>query len=188
MRSKFKVDFSVRNMSNMALLVAVHLVLCYVDKIIPEMPQGGTILSLSVIPIFLASYLMGPGYGVIVGLLASLLQMALGLITYYGPWSMVLDYLIPSMVLGLAAIIPALKFRKNINIESGILFSMVLRYTSNVLSGTLLFAAYAPEGMNPLIYSLGYNLPYNLITCIFAMIAVPFLCIPLHKAIRLSGV
>ena len=39
-----------------------------------------------------------------------------------------------------------------------------------------LFAEYAPEGMNPIIYSLGYNLPYNLVTMILCMVVVPILC------------
>lgn len=183
---KLNVKFSVKNMAYMALLIALHLVLCYVDEFIPQMPQGGTILSLAVIPVFIASYLLGPGYGAVVGFLSALLQLALGLVEFYTPWSLILDYIIPNTVIGLAAIIPSLSVIKGFKIHFGIIITMILRYTSNVLSGVLLFASYAPEGTHPLIYSLGYNFPYTFVTCIFAIVVLPFLLKPLSRVIKVA--
>ena len=42
-------------------------------KILPEMPQGGTI-SIDIIAIFLCAYFMGAGYGMICGVGVAILQ------------------------------------------------------------------------------------------------------------------
>ena len=42
----------------------------------------------------------------------------------------------------------------------GYLVGIVGRYICHVLSGYIFFAAYAPEGMNPFFYTLGYNATY----------------------------
>lgn len=170
---KLKVNFTVLTMVQLAMFMALTIVLSYVNKFIPEMPQNGTI-SIDIIAIFLCAYFMGTGYGVICGVGVAILQFALGLATFWGPWSVALDYILPLAVCGLAPLIQSRKIA-NVPIYWGIVFAMVLKYISHFLSGTFLFAEYAPEGMNPIIYSLGYNIPYNLATLILCMIAVPIL-------------
>ena len=44
------------------------------------------------------------------------------------------------------------------------------------------FASYAPEGMNPIVYSLGYNAIYVAPTLILCMIVVPLLYSRLKNA------
>jgi thiamine transporter len=50
------------------------------------------------------------------------------------------------------------------NSRQGILKGYILgvfgRYVCHVLTGYIFFSMYAPEGMNPMIYSLGYNATY----------------------------
>ena len=84
MKKLFAVKFSVKTMAYMALLLAMTVVLTYVDSFVPSMPQGGDWISFAVIPIILTSYLMGVGYGVIVGSLGAVLQFVLGMAQYYG--------------------------------------------------------------------------------------------------------
>ena len=99
---------------------------------------------------------MGPGYGIIVGLVCAAVQFALGLAVFYGPWSVLLDYVLPLAVLGLAPLFHSIALKKG-TFYTGIVVSMVMKYFIHVLSGALLFASYATKGMNPWVYSLGYN-------------------------------
>lgn len=164
----FKVKLNTKALSYMALFVAMHIVLEYLFKIIPAQPEGGSI-TLSLLPIFLCAYLMGPGYGIIVGLVCAAVQFALGLAVFYGPWSVLLDYVLPLAVLGLAPLFHSIALKKG-TFYTGIVVSMVMKYFIHVLSGALLFASYAPKGMNPWVYSLGYNAIYNIGTLILSYV------------------
>ena len=106
MKKILKVDFTVKSMCQLAMFMAITLILSYVNEIIPSLPQGGTI-SVDVIAIMLCGYLMGAGYGVICGIGVSILQFVLGLATYYGPWSVLLDYVLPLAVCGLTPLKPS---------------------------------------------------------------------------------
>ena len=183
MKKLFEVKMSVRTLVQMAMFMSLTVVLSYFNKFIPEMPQGGTI-SFDIIAIFLCAYFMGAGYGVICGIGVAILQFVLGMATYYGPWSVLLDYVLPLAVCGLAPLIKTTTI-KDIPVFWGIIFSMILKYISHYFSGAWLFAEYA-EG-NPWIYSFGYNLYYNLGTLILCMIVVPILykrLSPVFKKIR----
>lgn len=173
MKKFLKVDLTVKSMCQLAMFMAITLVLSYVNEIIPSLPQGGTI-SVDVIAIMLCGYLMGAGYGVICGVGVSILQFVLGLATYYGPWSVLLDYVLPLAVCGLTPLVKTTKIG-GVPICWGVLFVMVLKYLSHFASGAFLFASYAPEGMNPILYSLGYNIIYVAPTLVLCMIAVPLL-------------
>ena len=59
---------------------------------------------------------------------------------------------------------------------------MFLKYLSHFASGAFLFASYAPEGMNPIVYSLRYNAIYVAPTLILCMIVVPLLYSRLKNA------
>lgn len=58
--------------------------------------------------------------------------------------------------LGLAGLFSSKKH----GLITGYLFGIFSRYICHVLSGYIFFAAYAPEGMNPFLYTLGYNATY----------------------------
>jgi thiamine transporter len=67
----------------------------------------------------------------------------------------------------------------------GAVVACVLRYFSSVLSGGILWGSYAPEGMNPWIYSLVYNAGYMLPNAILTGICAVLLCKALDpKTIR----
>lgn len=174
---------STKNLAYAALLVAISVVLTYVDNVIPSMPQGGSYISFAVIPIFLASYLLGVSYGVFIGFAVSALQFALGLAVFYGPWSVALDYVVPLSVCGLAALIPNIRLKGNSIIAIGVVLSMFLKFSSHYLSGAVLFAEYAPAGQSPFLYSLIYNLPYNLITTVSSVLIVSLILPSLKKAL-----
>ncbi len=180
MKNVMRVEYSIRNMCMLAMFMAITLVLSYVNEVIPSLPQGGMI-SVDVIAIMLCGYLMGAGYGVICGVGVALLQFVLGIAQYYGPWSVLLDYVLPLAVCGLTPLIKTQKIG-HISICWGVVFAMFLKYLSHFASGAFLFASYAPEGMNPIVYSLGYNAIYVAPTLILCMIVVPLLYSRLKNA------
>lgn len=180
MKDLFKVDLNVKTMVQLAMFMAITIILGYVNKMIPEMPQGGAFISIDIVAIFLCAYLMGAGYGVICGIGVSILQFVLGIATYWGPWSVLLDYVLPLAICGIAPLLKS-QIIKGIPIYWGIILAMFLKYLCHFASGAFLFAEYAPENMNPIVYSLGYNLPYNFTSLILCMIVVPILYERLKK-------
>lgn len=50
--------------------------------------------------------------------------------------------------------------------------AVIGRYIFACISGVIFFGAYAPEGMNPLVYSLGYNASYLVPEAIVTLILV----------------
>lgn len=60
-------------------------------------------------------------------------------------------------------------------IVAGILFGSVLRLASHVVSGVIFFAAYAPKGMNPFVYSVIYNVSYMIPVALITIAAFLFL-------------
>lgn len=177
MREQLRVKLDIRSMVLLAMFMAITIILSYVNEFFPSMPQGGT-LSIDIIAIFLCAYLMGAGYGVVCGIGVAILQFVLGLAKFYGPWSVLLDYVLPLAVCGLA---PLVKTRciKNVPIYWGVVFSMILKFLCHYLSGAFLFAS--PDS-NPYLYSLTYNIPYNLLTLIVCIVVVPLLYPRLKQA------
>jgi len=166
----------------LAMFAALTIVLSYVNSFFPDMPQGGTI-SIDIIAIFVCAYLMGPGYGIICGIVTSLLQFALGMAEFWGIWSVLLDYMLPLAVCGLAPLLKNIKIR-NFKLYTGVIFAMVLKFLCHFASGAFLFGSYAPEGMSPIVYSIGYNGPYNLATLVVCLIVMPLIYPKIKKAAK----
>ena len=155
------------------MFIALAVVLEVINRQLPGLPQRGT-LSFSICTIFLASYLLGVKEGVMVGAGAAIVLLLIGQFTFYGWWSLALDYVVPLSVCGLAGLI------KNVNYKGkeypvGIFFAMVLKFISHYLSGVLLFGEYAPAGQSPYFYSLWYNASYCIPTAIVCFILVTLL-------------
>lgn len=173
MKKLFQVKFDVVSMVYLAMFAALTVILSYINSFFPEMAQGGTI-SIDIIAIFICAYLMGAGYGVICGIVTALLQFALGMAQFYGIWSVLLDYVLPLAVCGVAPLLKNIKIG-NFELYTGIILAMLLKFLSHFASGAFLFASYAPEGMNPMVYSFGYNFPYNFATLVVCLIVVPLI-------------
>lgn len=173
----------IRVLAYMAMLIALEVVLEFINRVIPQMPQGGTV-SFCLVPIFLAAYLLGTKEGLLVGFCSSLLLFVFGLATFWGWWSVALDYVIPLTVCGFAGAIKSIKLANGYELPIGIIFAMVLKFISHYLSGAVLFASYAPEGQSPYLYSLLYNAPYNIVTMIVCFILVMLLLPKFKKVVR----
>lgn len=74
--------------------------------------------------------------------------------TIVHPAQVLLDYILPCMALGLSGILGTDSKGK---VLMGCIIAVVLNVVCHTLAGYIFFAQYAPENMNPLIYSLVYN-------------------------------
>lgn len=142
-----------------------------------EMPLGGSITLLSMLPICMLSIRYGVKWGVFSALAYSLTQIALGLgslmswgmtaTMWFG--SITFDYILAFTTLGLAGL-----FREKglIGTVGGVALSMVLRFICHFISGVIFFDIWCPEGWNVAVYSVAYNgaymLPELIITAIGA--------------------
>ena len=119
--------------------------------------------------------IFGPVAGIVAGFAYGMLQLIQDM------WvvniaQLLLDYPLAFGCIGIAGIAP--KAIKNVQLRTFLAVTVALlgRGAMHVISGWLFFADYAPEGMNPFIYSLGYNgtviLGELVITLVLAMLLV----------------
>ena len=170
----FKIN--TKTMSYMAIFAALQIVLEYLTQFTPTMPNGGNI-SFSLVAIMLCSYMMGASYGLVVSLVCVGLHFVLGLATFYGPLSVIFDYLLPMAIVGLVSLIPCIK-TKNLDIPIGVIIVMVLKTICHLISGWFAFAT-------PLMANLAYNLPYNIATLVTCFILFMILYPRLKNKIRI---
>lgn len=149
-----------RRITESAMLLAVAIVLELVSKMfIPEMPFGGQITLVSMLPIVLISYRHGVKWGLVAGVAYAMLEMAIGAKTvaaafqpgYFGDGVMllnafimcVLDYLVAFTVLGLGGIFRNKIENKGVSLMCGSLVALGARYVAHIASGYILFAGWA---------------------------------------------
>ena len=147
---KFKLN--TKTMIVVALFAACNLGLSKIQLI--QYPQGGGINLLSSLPILMVGLLYGPITGMTCGLVAGLISLIGGAYIIH-PAQFLLDYILPTMLLGVSGIFGS-DSKKNIFI--GCLIAVLLKQTAHILSGCIYFGAYAWEGWDPLPYSIVYNL------------------------------
>lgn len=128
-----------------------------------QMPFGGTVTLLSMLPVCFISLYHGVKTGLKTAFAYALIQLLLDLpaamsygmtpVMWFG--SVIFDYLAAFTVLGLAGL-----FRQKgvSGAALGIGLACFLRFVSHVFSGVVFFGNLMPEGFpNPLIYSVLYN-------------------------------
>lgn len=143
-----------------AMMLALAVVLEWFAKtFIPPMPFGGQVTIVSMLPVILVGWKYGIGKGLVTGFVYSLLQMVIGMKDisamvmpssedYLGSLGnvvlmLLLDYVVAFTVLGLGAM-----YKKSIknNVASlalGVFTVLLLRYLCHILSGYILFGAWA---------------------------------------------
>ena len=149
-----------KRITESAMLLAVAIVLELVSKMfIPEMPFGGQITLVSMLPVVLISYRHGVKWGLVAGVAYALLEMAIGAKTvaaafqpgYFGDGVMllnavimcVLDYLVAFTVLGLGGVFRNKIENKGVALMCGSLVALGARYVAHIASGYILFAGWA---------------------------------------------
>ena len=172
-----------RTLVECALMIAVGTVLAQIK--IFEMPFGGSVTLVSMLPFILVSFRHGVKWGLATDFVNSLLQMLLG---FYAPPAgtvaafvgvVLLDYVLAFTLLGLAGVI-AKPFKNHLlGVAAGTAAVCVIRFLCSFLSGALLWGSYQESyewarGMSVWLYSFIYNgsymLPELLITTVCAVI------------------
>ena len=155
-----------------AILLAAAAVLSFIKGV--EMPLGGSVTAVSMLPIVLAGYRNGWKWGLLTGVTYAVFQiimdigklMSWGLTPAVFIGSLVFDYLLAFGLLGIGGIFN----KKKYGIFYACAFTITLRFLMHFLSGILFFGSFAGEGYSPLTWSIAYNGTYMLPELILTLI------------------
>lgn len=164
---------NIYNLTLSAIFVALASVLSLIK--VYELPLGGSITLLSMLPIVMASCMLGLKWGFIASFCYSLVQLGLGIAEGLFGWGLtpaaligaiLLDYIIPFTVLGIAGFMA----KKGLGyILTGTALALFLRFLSHLLSGAIIFDIWC-EWENVWFYSLCYNGSYMLPELILTLV------------------
>ena len=175
---KFKLN--TKTMIVVALFAAFSLVLSKIQLI--QYPQGGGINLLSSLPILMIGLLYGPITGMTCGLVAGLISLIGGAYIIH-PAQFLLDYILPTMLLGVSGVFGSDSKR---NIFIGCLIAVLLKQTAHILSGCIYFGEYAWEGWDPLPYSIVYNVSGTGVEGLLSSIVLTIM--PLAKIKKMANI
>lgn len=169
-----------KKLVEMSILVALAFVLDYVANIYSGWfwPFGGSI-SISLVPLAIIAFRYGWVAGFLSGFTMGLLQLLTGADIMH-PIQVLFDYPLPYAVLGFAGFfaskVNAVEVgRRSLYIWLATGIGSIARLVCHIISGVVFFADYAPEGMNPVVYSVGYNTPFVLASYILSAIILVIL-------------
>ena len=144
--------------SAMLLSVAIVLELCS-KMFIPELPFGGQVTLVSMLPVVLISYRHGVKWGLVSGVAYAMIEMAIGAKTvtaafqpgYFGDGVMLLnalimcllDYLVAFTVLGLGGLFRDRIRSAGAGLAVGAVVALGARYVAHIASGYILFSGWA---------------------------------------------
>jgi len=151
-----------------------------------EMPQGGSVTLGSMIPIILFSLRYGLVPGLMAGSVYGMVQFFVGPF-FVHPVQFALDYPLAFGLLGVSGLFHN-QFQKGSFVAPvlGGLMAIALRFAMHVSSGAVFFAEYAPEGMNPWIYSAVYNGSYLGVELVLTVVVLILLVKPLSKIAKVA--
>ena len=149
-----------KRLTESAMLLAVAVVLELVSKmLIPEMPFGGQVTFVSMLPVVLISYRHGVRWGLVAGLGYALIEMVIGAKTvaaafqpgYFGDGALIfkaltmclLDYLAAFTALGLGGAFRNRIGNPGMGLCCGSILALSARYACHVASGYILFSGWA---------------------------------------------
>ncbi len=136
-----------------AMGIALAMVTSYIK--VWEMPMGGSVTLLSMLFICLIGYWFGAKYGILAGAAYGILQFIIDPYMLSLP-QVLLDYPLAFGALGLSGFFCDKKY----GLQLGYIVGVLGRFICSLLSGVIFFASYAPEGMNPWVYSTLYQGSY----------------------------
>ena len=163
-----------------ALMIALATVLSMIKVF--EMPFGGSVTLLSMLPIILMSFRHGTRWGLLTAFVHSLLQLVLGInnLGYCATLTsqigcILLDYVVAFTALGLAYAISQPFKNRIVGIIVGAVAVCLIRFACSWLSGILIWGSYQsyyewaanmPVALYSFIYNGNYMLPETVITAI----------------------
>lgn len=148
-----KRSFSVKGLATCGVCIALAFVLSFVKLF--SAPLGGSVTLCSMLFICIIGYFFGPKYSLTAALAYGILQFVQKP-EIYTPLQVIIDYGCAFTALGLSGFFKNRKY----GLQIGYLAGITGRFLFSTLSGFLFFGEYAPEGWNPVIYSMAYNGSY----------------------------
>lgn len=174
--------FTTKTVVMIGMFSAISYILSMIEFI--KYPQGGGISLFSMLPTMLLSVLFGNTVGITGGLIYGVLKLLKGVYIIH-PAQFLLDYILPTMLLGLAG---SFGKEKKSKVILGCLFAVVLSVSMNIISGCVFFGDYAPEGMNVFVYSFLYNVSSQGVEGLLSALIIGILPLErLNRAINLSS-
>ena len=152
-RSMSATAYTVKKLVFSAMGIALAMVTSYIK--IWEMPMGGSVTLLSMLFICLIGYWFGPKFGIVTGIAYGILQFIIDPYMLSIP-QVLFDYPFAFGALGLSGFFCDRKY----GLQLGYITGVLGRFLFSTLSGVIFFADYAPEGMNPWVYSALYQGSY----------------------------
>jgi thiamine transporter len=156
----------MKNQTKILAEMVVSVALAYVLNMIVlfRMPQGGSVTAVSMVPLLWLALRRGAKIGVLGGVVFGLVDVFPEPFIVH-PVQFLLDYPIAFGALGLAGLLGSRPIL-------GVILGIVGRFACHFVSGVVFFATYAPEGMNPVLYSAIYNGSYLVIELVFSTIVM----------------
>ena len=144
------------------MFVSLATILSYIK--IFRLPQGGSVTAASMVPILWLALRRGPKVGLFAAVLYGIVQLVVDPMAYH-PVQVLLDYPIAFGMLGFAGF-----FQNRPYIATSL--AILGRFVAAFLSGIIFFASWAPEGMNPAVYSAIYNGGYLLVELVISIYVI----------------
>lgn len=185
---------TARKLVESALLIAVATVLSLI-KI--DLPFGGGVTVVSMLPLVLCSHRWGWKWGVVTAFVYSVLQLILGLdnVGYASGFVMaagivLLDYILAYTVIGLSGVFDTFMKNGRAAVAAGIAVTFCLRFICHLITGAWIWGAWMPEEFmnlpmtSPWLYSFLYNGWYMLGELVLTELAAMLIYKPLEKYFR----
>lgn len=166
----------IRALCESAILIAMGLVLSFVK--VYEMPNGGSITAVSMLPVLLIGVRWGLGWGLGSAFVFSLLQFLTGIYAIT-PLALFLDYILAYSVLGLSGVFKG----KTYGLVAASFICGSLRFVVHWISGATVWASTLPAGIPVWYGSLTYNLSYMLPEVALTVLVAALLTVSLKKYI-----
>ncbi len=146
-----------KTLTTSAILISISIILSRLPLM--QLPFGGSITFLSMFPLVLVGYFYGLKQGLLAGLIFGTINFLLTPTHYIlHPIQFLLDYFLAFMALGLSGMFTNNKSK--FSLEFAYTTAVLSRFIFSCISGYVFFSTYAPEGMNPIWYTLTYNASY----------------------------
>ncbi|MEG0133930.1 MAG: energy-coupled thiamine transporter ThiT, partial [Clostridium sp.] len=142
-----KDKFSAKILVNGSLAIAIAFILSYLK--LYHWPYGGSITLASMLPLMVFAYIYGTKFGIIAGLVYSVLQLIQDMYVVHFA-QLLLDYPFAFAAIGFAGLCKK-------SLPLAVLVGGSCRFIFHFLAGAIFFGSYAPEGQSPFIYSLIVN-------------------------------
>ena len=175
-------DLTLRALCEGAIMVALATALSFLKFF--ELPQGGSVC-IGMVPIFFYAVRWGLRNGLLASFAFGLLQLIFDGAYAWGPWSMLLDYVLAYGVLGFAGLFE----RRKIGVFAGTVLGCVLRFIFHFVSGITIYRIYEPVELfnttytNPYLYSAAYNGSFLAIDLLLCLAVLGALYVPLKRYI-----